>query len=373
MNSKPISARTRVVWLTNFAAPYRRPVWRELARHVELQVLLLDSPTSQQGSARDTDWFAPHDGDDFELVPAPVRRTRLGSSEHIWGGRMIATAVASAAAVILGGWEEPVYWQALMVASTVGVRRVGFYESTLTTQRHRSGPVDRLRNAYFRSLDAVVTPGLAATEAVQRMGVPSDRISTGFNAVDVDRIHQAAQAARRGMTQSPGHRFVYVGQLIPRKNLEALLSAFQAISTPADHLTLVGDGPLKGVLTREVERLGLQDQVTFRGTIPNEDLPQLLAREQTLVLASTEEVWGLVVNEALAAGLQAVVSERCGVVPSTRDMEGVYVCGPEVESLASAMKTASCDWTTWIAEPAIMQETPARFADVFRKALHAPA
>ena len=80
-----------------------------------------------------------------------------------------------------------------------------------------------------------------------------------------------------------------------------------------------------------------------------------------------QEVWGLTVNEALAAGLTVVVGEHAGVTPSVRDMRGVVVAGVSVEGLrvgiASALPAVPID------EPEILRRTPEDFAATFRDAM----
>ncbi len=88
---------------------------------------------------------------------------------------------------------------------------------------------------------------------------------------------------------------------------------------------------------------------------------QHLATSQTLVLASTEEVWGLVVNEALAAGLHVVVSDRCGVARSVEGQLGVFLTEPELPQLVTAMESSRAAWRGWIETPEILTHDASRF------------
>ncbi len=82
-------------------------------------------------------------------------------------------------------------------------------------------------------------------------------------------------------------------------------------------LALLGDGPLKSDLCSLIADLSLQDSVLLPGFIQYDELPAWYARASAFVHASSTEQWGLVVNEAVAAGLPVIVSNRCG-------------CGPEL-------------------------------------------
>jgi hypothetical protein len=105
-------------------------------------------------------------------------------------------------AVLLGGWESPAYWQALIVARRRKLPTIGFFESTLQTSKCASGPIARARLHFFLLLDAVVVPGVAAEEAVLAMDVPRDRIHVGFNAADVKLINRDAEEWRTLISKS---------------------------------------------------------------------------------------------------------------------------------------------------------------------------
>ena len=66
---------------------------------------------------------------------------------------------------------------------------------------------------------------------------------------------------------------------------------------------------------RERSALGLDNDVIFPGFIQYDELPAYYGLAKAFIHASTVEQWGLVVNEALAAGLPVLVSERCGCAP----------------------------------------------------------
>ncbi|MDD1383975.1 MULTISPECIES: glycosyltransferase [Curtobacterium] len=221
----------------------------------------------------------------------------------------------------------------------------------------------------MRSLDAVVVPGVDAEDALKSFGVAAGRIHRGFNAVDVQHIADRALTARAGHPQSPGHRFIFVGQLISRKQPALLLRAFAKARGPEDVLVFVGDGPERGMLEESIHTLGLHDHVVLKGTTQNDEAIDEMIASNTLVLPSSEEVWGLVVNEGLAAGLHAVVTASSGVAASTKNMRGVYTCASDEDSLAEALVSSKADWRGHISTPEILEHTPAAFASVFLGAL----
>ena len=71
----------------------------------------------------------------------------------------------------------------------------------------------------------------------------------------------------------------------------------------------------------------------------------------------------MVVNEALASGLQAVVSDRCGVAEFVENMPGCYITSTDPRSIADAMAKSRQNWNGYIDAPQILDYTPERFAD----------
>lgn len=105
-----------------------------------------------------------------------------------------------------------------------------------------------------------------------------------------------------------GRRFVAVGRLVAQKNLALTLRAFARGATPADHLTLIGDGPERAALERLARRLGVAERVRFAGYVA--DPAAMLPAFDVLLLSSNYEGVPAVMLEALAAGI-AIVATDC--------------------------------------------------------------
>ena len=110
---------------------------------------------------------------------------------------------------------------------------------------------------------------------------------------------------------------------------------------------------------RWVSRIGLSFGATFR----TRTVPALLSEVGTLVLPSRSEVYGLVVTEALAAGIQVVVTDNSGVYPDVRELPGVFAAGATPASLRQAMQASALAWTGPLEQPAILSRTPEAMAD----------
>ncbi len=219
----------------------------------------------------------------------------------------------------VAGYAHPAMRAAARWARRRGVPCILMSDSQ-RCDRRRWWPLERAKALWIRHhYPAAFVAGERAAAYLRGLGVAPERIWKGYDVVDnaffathAREARWRAQAAllRHGVE---GPFFIYVGRLAPEKNLASLLRAHGAYKTQREtpwDLVLVGDGPLG----RRLRALG-KPGTHFLGSLEPGDLAGLYGAAGALVLPSLSEPWGLVVNEAMAAGLPAIVSERCGCVP----------------------------------------------------------
>jgi 1,2-diacylglycerol 3-alpha-glucosyltransferase len=190
---------------------------------------------------------------------------------------------------------------------------------------------------------------------MRELGMRAEAVFTGYDVVDNDYFATRADAARanadaeRARLALPEKFFLASNRFVPKKNLESLLRAYAAYrkQAPSDaaKLVLLGDGPLKSELLQVRASLGLEEHVLLPGFQQYEALPTYYGLATAFVHASTTEQWGLVVNEAMAAGLPVVVSNACGCAPDlVRGGENGASFDPSsVEQLTAAMLAVTRD------------------------------
>ena len=349
-----IKPRPKILWLTNLPAPYRFPIWARIARDLDLKVAFLSKKKNWRN------WPVPENVS-WDYHYFSFNSLRLKEFDFIPSIRGSKRILKGADVVIVGGWESPIYWRIHQLARKKNIPIIQFYESTQASHRFNNILVRKIRSTVMSNANFIVTIGTESAKAVEAMGITNEKIITLFNPVDVSWFHSYAQSHR--FQQSTGHRFIYVGQLIERKNVANVIRAFANIRTELDTLTIAGAGPLEQSLSELVKDIGLSDSVFFVGHQNQEALAELYARSNTLILASTNEVWGLVVNEALASGLHVIVSDMCGVSEFIKDMEGAYICKTDVESIALKINESRKNYTGPVKDPEILNYTPERFAE----------
>ncbi len=291
------------------------------------------------------------------------------------------------AAVAIPGWSAPEALAGLRWCRTTATPAILMSESS----RHdaaRQPWREWLKARIVRQFAAALVGGRANRDYAIALGIPASRVFLGYDAVDNDYFARGADAARanadsiRSQRHLPTNYFLASSRFIAKKNIMGLLDAFaryRARSTrPPWHLVLCGDGPLRADIDQEIQRLQLTDIVHRPGFVPYADLPDYYALAGAFVHASLSEQWGLVVNEALAAGLPVLVSRACGCAPDlvVEGRNGFSFDPTDTEALAAlllrmaegnldhpAMRTAARDH--------IAHWGPARFADGLTQALSA--
>jgi glycosyltransferase involved in cell wall biosynthesis len=347
-----------LVWFTNIPTPYRIPTWKVFHSRMRFKLLFLNS------SERDRDWDLENSLQGLNYRNLQEKAIYPSSSIPLYFNfikPIRRLRRINAMAIYIDGWESPAFFITALYAKKIGMELMYGYRGTTGSHRFKNLFIRKIRSAIFSKADFIVTAGTASTRAVEAMGIASEKIITLFNPVDVGWFHSFAKDHRT--PQSQGHRYIYVGQLIERKNVASVIQAFAAIKNEDDTLIIAGDGPLASELKRLSDSLGIERLVQFVGHKSQEELAALYAASNTFILASTNEVWGLVVNEALASGLHVVVSNKCGAADFVKDMKGAYICETDQKSIQEAMKASSSAWNGYIKEPEILKFTPEKFAD----------
>lgn len=140
--------------------------------------------------------------------------------------------------------------------------------------------------------------------------------------------------------------FLFCGQMIYRKGVDLLLRAFEALVAEGLNVRLMLVGR-EADLPEMMEEIGpaARERVSFEGFQDPDDLPQYFGRADVFVLPSRHDGWGVVVNEALGAGLPLVCSEAVGAAHDlVRPGEnGIVVPPGEEEPLREAMSRTARD------------------------------
>jgi glycosyltransferase involved in cell wall biosynthesis len=326
-------SRTALV-ITNIPTPYRLPLFGELSRQLTACGWRLKVVFAATGYAR-RQWVVDLEkcGFDFEV---------LHSRPFLIGGRDSASFSYPGINALLRREHPDVivvvgYSMATMKLWLRSLFRPTPYVIWSGTIDNVHDPVSWLRTWQRRVLVSrargFVAYGSRAKAYLTRLGAPADRVHIAINTVDTEFFVREATRLRTG---PPGPEFLYIGNLTEGKRVDLLLKAFARVAStrPAVHLRLVGDGPMRPALEKMCRDAGIESQVSFEGFRQRADIPSYLARAAGFLFPSQYDVWGLVLVEAMAAGLPCVASIHSG---ATADLirEGVTGYAVEFENVDS--------------------------------------
>lgn len=187
------------------------------------------------------------------------------------------------------------------------------------------------------SIEPIVTCSKLNSRLIkERYGRKSLVLPTG---VDYDFFNTEVPDAKAQWMLGNGPLLLHVGALIQRKNQILSIRALKILKQHLGSikLVIVGDGPWKPILQKEVRGLGLEEDVVFTGNISENELRSLYHACDVNLFPVKDQTWGLVPFEALVAGKPSIVAEGCGAAEVIGKNKIGYLIDPKVEELADAV------------------------------------
>lgn len=179
-----------------------------------------------------------------------------------------------------------------------------------------------LKGLLVQQFDSFLVGGTSHRQYMLVLGASYDRIFEGYDVVDNQLFAKAAYTARlstqlRSDSNLPELYFMAACRFVPKKNLPMLLEAYRLYREmhPVDGwgLVICGGGPLEDELHQLIKTKKIPD-VYLPGFHKGKELGRYYGLASCFIHPSIQEQWGLVVNEAMAAGLPVLVSQTCGCV-----------------------------------------------------------
>ena len=189
---------------------------------------------------------------------------------------------------------------------------VVIFDDTRMKDVPRNRMVNFIKKIIYHQVDAIFCPAPEWDETFLNWGFKKEQLFYGVDVIDNEfwNIPSSVAISRPTMPY-----FLFAGRFIEVKNLPFLLRAYKrylnATPTNVISLLLVGDGSAKRLLNQLI----IDEQVSnvfMLSFLNQQELKTAYQNAVALVLPSVQETWGLVVNEAMAAGLPVLVSDACG-------------------------------------------------------------
>jgi len=311
--------KCRVAFFSVVPAPYQRDLFAALVRReeVELSVFYLED------AAPDSPWpqkpLAPYErvlrGGWF-----PIGSARCHANWPLPDVRAFDVVVLNTLMSITGQW--------LMRWALRG-RRWMFWGERLTGR----GALHNLASAPLHRASGIAAIGtLALQDYAIRFPAPQ-RFNIPYYCELAPFLTQPRRVRAGGEVI-----FLLCGQMIARKGVDHLLAAFSTLGGNARLLLVGREAELPAMLAELPEEA--RTRVTYAGFQPPEELPRFFAQADVFVLPSRHDGWGVVVNQALGAGLPIICSDAVGAGHDLveEEVNGLLFRAGDATALAERMR-----------------------------------
>jgi glycosyltransferase involved in cell wall biosynthesis len=346
----------RIAFMMTHPTQYHSPWFRALAKRTDIAIhvfygALPNAEEQGAGFGVDFEWDVPL----LEGYPYSVlENVGTGSISHFSGIDTpdVDRAVAAGGfdAWIINGWRTKSEWRAIRACHRAGVPMFIRGDSTMLTRRSvtKRAVKHLLYRRWIPRFACYLTVGSLNERYYEHYGADSSRFVPVRHFVDNDWFGSNADARRVTAEETRANWRVrpnsivllFAGKFIAKKQpMDAIRAVEWSRKMRSDiHLVMVGDGPLKAECENYCSSRNLP--VTFAGFLNQGEMPTAYAAADALVMPSVrDETWGLVVNEAMASGIPAIVSDMVGCAPDlviTGETGSVFPAG-DAESLARVL------------------------------------
>ena len=173
---------------------------------------------------------------------------------------------------------------------------------------------EKLKSFIVKQFKAALVGGQPHKRYLTKLGMPEEAIFVGYDVVGNNIFHPDKIKHLFKPIDRPF--FLTINRFIKKKNLPFIINSYakyrQKAGESAWDLVLCGDGEMRIQLQQQISNLNLQEVVHLPGFLQQPEMLPYFAHAGCFIHGSTTEQWGLVVNEAMAAGLPVLVSDSCG-------------------------------------------------------------
>lgn len=298
----------RVLFITNYPSPYRVQFYDELGKHLDVTVLFADR--IEEKVTRSAEWFVESRGG-FHMVQLQKRAFTVG-------GRDLCLDVTEWVrkdfdAIVVCGYSSPT---AILAMAYMRLKKIPFYmEVDGGLIREDSKLKYAIKKRLVTMPNAWISSGKHTTRYLTHYGADERRIQyypfTSLQAADIpERIPtpEEKQQLRRELGMTEEKILISVSRFIPSKRLDMLIRSAAEIGEQVG-VYLVGGEPTEEYLALQKEQSA--DNVHFVGFKKKEELAKYYQAADLFALPTQTDVWGLVINEAMAYGLPIITTDRC--------------------------------------------------------------
>ena len=308
----------KVLLVTNIVSPYRIPLYNYISQNKDFEFRVIALAEKE----KNREWILPKKKIKFsfeilqglnlfftkEMSEIPIH-INVGLFERIWKYKPDI--------IITSGYDSLAYWQSFFYCKIFRKKYILWNGTTLLSSKSIHGFRGILKRIIIRGADKYIVYGTKAKEYLEYFGAKPKNIFISTNTVDIKYFHDNVFENRTKPSfleerkKYPKILFLYIGRLVKLKGLIQTLKAFKVLNSRQIGLMIVGSGSEEENLKKFSKENKIKN-IFFKGFHQQDELPKYYALADVLILPSFREVWGLVVNEALAGGLYVLSSKYAG-------------------------------------------------------------
>lgn len=309
--------KNSIFLITNIPTPYRIPLFNELYKQLESKGLRLKVVFGALGYGR-RKWAIDMSECQFEWEVLPSKSIPYADPEKS------SFTYSSLCRIVSKEKPSLIITNAFSLATTKLWFRSWFKNTPYLIWsgaiQRKNEPVSFLRKLQRRILirkaRAFIAYGIKAKEYLINLGADAKKIQIGINTVDTEFYRSKTLRVRNNATSDADNikHLLYVGHLTQGKRLDQLFEAIYVLAQHRDDfiLNIVGEGAEINNLEILAKKLDIIDFISFKGFKQKEDIPTYLAQADCFLFPSEYDVWGLVLIEAMSAGLPCIASIYAG-------------------------------------------------------------
>lgn len=297
----------RVLFVTNLPAPYRVSFFNELGKYCDLTVCY----ERKRAADRDEKWVNTGLRNYTELYAAGHA---LGADQSIGLGIAKVISRQSFDALILAGYSSP---SMMLAIGYCRIKKIPYWmEYDGGFDKEDPCALRRYKQFLLRAAQGHFTTCEDHQHYLERLGIAREQIYrypfTSVREKDCltkppDSAQKTVIKRRLGLSRQKA-MVLSVGQFIPRKGMDVLLDAAGRMGSSVE-ICIVGGAPTPEY--RQLIRKNGLNNVRFVPFMSKKELTQWYQAADLFVLPTREDIWGLVINEAMANGLPVITTQRC--------------------------------------------------------------
>lgn len=297
----------KVLFITNIPSPYRVEFFNELGKHCDLTVWFEAETESNR------DWKVEKSKMNFSYEF--LKGFTVGLDKHVNWSIIKALRRSRFDIYVLGCYSSPTEMAAIQWLRS---HRIPFLlNSDGGFVAKESDWKHRIKMYFISSAAGWLSSGRQCTKYLTHYGADPAFVyeypfaSLSYSDEERSRIQPDRLKAFKRQEQLKPKVILSVGQFIPRKGFVELLRASSPLDDGQTSLVIIGGGPLRDEYKRIIKEMRL-DNVILKDFVSREQLIEFYRAADLFVLPTQQDVWGLVINEAISFGLPVVTTTGAG-------------------------------------------------------------